>query len=123
MHTIASTCSTRFGRTIKLRQNSFSDVLALICMSELSCRGSQHLFFFGFKKQIHHRGSESEVKIPDFHIPAAKISWPYCNNQFVNKEGLSLHIKCVHSHDVSPDSQSTAHEIKMVKKPCSQQNH
>ena len=68
------------------------------------------LVFFGFKKQIHHRGSESEVKIPDFPIAAAKISCPYCNNQFVNKQGLSVHIECVHIHDVSADFQSTAHD-------------
>ena len=58
------------------------------------------LSFYGVKTQVKHRNTESEIKIPDFYVPSKTtcIQCPHYDKKFANKQGFSVHTKCVHGH-------------------------
>ena len=116
MHTIVSTCSTRFGGTIKLRQYNFSGVLALICMPELSRRGSQHLGFLASKSKFITVVLKVRLKFLIFLLQLPK--------SVVHTVTINLSISkaypftsSVYTSMMSVPTSNRQHTIKMVKKP------
>ena len=53
---------------------------------------------FGFTKQIVHRGKRTKIKIENVanEENLLKIHCPKCDKKFVNQQGLSVHLLCVH---------------------------
>ena len=57
----------------------------------------QTLAAFGLTKTINHRGTEVKVNIPSLVSDSPlMLKCPTCVKSFVNKPGLSVHMKCVH---------------------------
>ena len=52
--------------------------------------------FFGFSKNVVHRGKIIEVDIGDEVQDADKILCEYCSKKFKTKQGLAIHRKCIH---------------------------
>ena len=53
---------------------------------------------FGFTKEIVHRGKRTKIKIENVanEENILKIHCPKCDKKFVNQQGLSVHLLCVH---------------------------
>ena len=53
---------------------------------------------FGFTKEIVHRGKRTKIKIENVanEENLLKIHCPKCDKKFVNQQGLSVHLLCVH---------------------------
>jgi hypothetical protein len=61
------------------------------------------LAFFKFKKTIKHRDEEIDVAL-DKWAKEPKVPCPECNKQFLSKQGLSVHIKCLHPDAAPPET-------------------
>ena len=51
----------------------------------------------GFTKTVLHRGKEIKTPLPYVEEAEKKLKCQHCEKGFVNQQGLSLHLKCVHS--------------------------
>ena len=53
---------------------------------------------FGLTKKVTHRGKTSKLEISNYtsNEDLLKIPCPQCDCEFVNQQGLSVHLKCVH---------------------------
>lgn len=70
---------------------------------------------FGFTKSVTHRGKTKEIKIPletDVVIEKPKsIQCSKCPMKFMNQQGLSVHLKCLHS--VMPKEKEKANKVQL----------
>ena len=72
---------------------------------------------FGFKKTVIHRGQSSDIKLPKFaKIEERNVNCPHCDKKFVNNQGLSVHLKCIHGNDLQK-SEKNNDSIFTAKKP------
>ena len=63
--------------------------------------------FKGFTKTVQHRDGEVKVDLPLEHRPTEeKEQCSFCNKRFVNKQGLGVHLKCIHPDKVLPKNDS-----------------
>ena len=79
-------------QTIKLSHTG------LTC-SDATCEMSRQptLAKFGFKKRIDHRGLQQDINLLDFVAKTPKkFTCRTCSKAFINQQGLSVHVKCVH---------------------------
>ena len=53
---------------------------------------------FNFTKSVEHRGEQTEINIPNYIGIETffLIKCPHCDPKFKNKQGLGVHIKCLH---------------------------
>ena len=72
---------------------------------------------FGFKITVIHRGQSSDIKLPKFaKIEERNVNCPHCDKKFVNNQGLSVHLKCIHRNDLQK-SEKNNDSIFTAKKP------
>ena len=67
--------------------------------SDATCEMSRQptLAKFGFKKRIDHRGLQQDINLLDFVAKTPKkFTCSTCSKAFINQQGLSVHVKCVH---------------------------
>ena len=88
--------------------------------SDATCEMSRQptLAKFGFKKRIDHRGLQLDINLLDFVAKTPKkFTCSTCSKAFINQQGLSVHVKCVHgvvaegkilakSSDLTPKTES-----------------
>ena len=72
---------------------------------------------FGFTKSITHRGEETAVDIPKVvSDEKPKLKCQHCTQEFINQQGLSVHIMCKHAATAGDQSHSTDQPL------CTSQN-
>ena len=63
---------------------------------------------FGFTKSISHRGEETAVDIPKVvSYEKPKLNCQHCIQEFINQQGLSVHLMCKHAATAGDQSHST----------------
>ena len=64
---------------------------------------------FNFTKTVKHRNQEVSVEIPKVaRMEINRIKCPKCVKTFVNNQGLSVHLKCVHNSSLEIENMATA---------------
>ena len=89
-----------FGLVLNHILNHFLGIVHLIHVDTMSKQPTLGCFK-GFTRTVVHRGQQIQAEIPaEIHVDVEKKErCPQCDKTFVNKAGLSVHLKCVHSHD------------------------
>ena len=67
--------------------------------SDATCEMSRQptLAKFGFEKRIDHRDLQQDINLLDFVAKTPKkFTCSTCSKAFINQQGLSVHVKCVH---------------------------
>ena len=69
---------------------------------------------FGFTKSIIHRGEEVPCKIPKVTKGVTKLKCDHCSMEFVNQQGLTVHVKC--KHPLNINETISVHDNALLKK-------
>ena len=64
---------------------------------------------FGFMKTVIHQGEEIKTPLPYIETTVKNLKCQQCSKEFVNQQGLSVHLKCVHN-----DASSEKHTQKQM---------
>ena len=81
-------------------------VYRYICISFIKAKMKRQatLQASSFTTKVVHRGTEVDVRVPRFVDDAGEIKCLKCHQTFVNKQGLSLHMKCIHPIYSAPEA-------------------
>lgn len=76
--------------------------------------------FKGFTRSINHNGENVDISHAKPGVKRKKLFCEYCNEEFANQQGLSIHIKCKHSTPAkkpkkNPFSEKQTKEQEVVK--------
>lgn len=72
----------------------------------------------GFTKTVKHRETEAKIDIPlEDHSNEMKEQCHLCNKKFKNKQGLGVHVKCVHGVSDCPTTSSNSSDTGKKQSP------